>query len=195
MPIATVPVRARREADNEVARRFGRHKASVHSPTPQRPGTYGDAIVATVLERGYELATADGRHPERAFIEVFPLAALVRCLQVDERPKYKVGKTTSYWRIDEPRERRRKLRDEWLRIEEYLQSEIASLPRLVPPNFLTLPASRLKPHEDAMDAIICALVGAFYIEDAVEALGDAQAAIWVPASGAKGKADSLEPAS
>ncbi len=40
--------------------------------------------------------------------------------------------------------------------------------------------SALKPYEDALDAVISAYVGALYLEGAVEAFGDDEAAIWVP---------------
>ena len=43
-----------------------------------------------------------------------------------------------------------------------------------------LPLAQLKPYEDSLDALICAWVGALYIDGAARALGDAESAIWIP---------------
>jgi len=42
--------------------------------------------------------------------------------------------------------------------------------------------SSLKPVEDMLDALICAWIGIEHLEGSTVGLGDATAAIWVPAS-------------
>lgn len=42
------------------------------------------------------------------------------------------------------------------------------------------PFARLKRHEDALDALICAWVGVQYLAGSIRAFGDEDAAIWTP---------------
>lgn len=44
IPIGPEPVRSYREADRTVTRKYGGRGASVHSPTPERPGAVADLI-------------------------------------------------------------------------------------------------------------------------------------------------------
>src|SRR5690606_23321322 len=41
MPVATTPIDARREADNQISKRFGAQGCSTHSPSSTRPGPIG----------------------------------------------------------------------------------------------------------------------------------------------------------
>lgn len=180
MPLANEVIEKRRHADNEVSRYFGRYKASVHSPTRERPGSHGRDVTRIFTDRGYELATTADRRPPQALIEVFPLAALVRLMGVNERPKYKAAKRSTYWPDASRTARMQNLREEWRRIEACLADHIALRDPLVPAEFLDLTIGELKRYEDTIDGIICALVGALYAEGRAEPFGDAESAIWVP---------------
>ena len=59
MPIASVPFRGRRAADNATSRAFGRYGCSAHSPTDARPGQLGEDLAIELRDLGYPVATAD----------------------------------------------------------------------------------------------------------------------------------------
>jgi predicted RNase H-like nuclease len=188
MPMWTKPgnVNVRRCADNAISREFGRHKASVHSPTQTRPGDVGRRITTAFAAAGYPLVTAQrdaARTP--ALIEVFPLAALVRLLRADERPKYKIGKIARHY----PRtcyatraEQIAALLATWQTIVVGLTREIDSIGFAVTADDFSSNGAHLKPREDVLDAIVCAWIGLCYARGRIQAFADGAntAAIWIP---------------
>jgi predicted RNase H-like nuclease len=185
MPIAREKIVGRRIADNAVSKAFGASWASTHSPNAERPGHHGERIVEAFAEAGYGLATDCSRVASgRALVEVFPLAALVRLMNVRVRPAYKVAKAARYFRKEtQPLSRSQRidrLPKTWADIVAALSSEIANL-CFEPPDRSTLKyVAELKPFEDKLDAVISAWVGACVLEGRAEPIGDCDSAIWVP---------------
>lgn len=71
-----------------------------------------------------------------------------------------------------------RLIDNWRAIEAALRLEVGNLGFDLPENGPSL--ASLKPYEDALDAVICAWIGARFAEGKAEPFGDDKAAIWVP---------------
>ncbi len=180
MPIARTKISKRRTADQEISRKFGSAWASTHSPTLQRPGAYGHRLTEDLVAAGFSLATKQEHSAACSLIEVYPLAALVRLMDVPKRPQYKVSRSANYWRGTKPAERIDKLLEEWSDIVKRLKSEISELHFKVPDRHEIAHLSALKPYEDALDGVISAYVGALFLSGAAEAFGDNEAAIWVP---------------
>jgi predicted RNase H-like nuclease len=181
MPMSHAQITQRREADQAVSRAFGRAGAAVHSPNRDRPDNAVTEMVRAFEAAGFALATA-GSTRLPALIEVFPLAALVRLLNVERRPAYKVGKISRYgWQGDRA-QRIDHLLDQWRFICNALQTEVGELGIGFPPRSSVRTASSLKPFEDALDAVISAWVGACFLEGTAEAFPAhaATAAIWIP---------------
>lgn len=179
MPLARCPVRARRAADDEVSRRFGRSKCSTHSPTPARPGPRAEAWRAELEDLGLPLATAE-THPGAApaSLEVYPHVSLLHLCRAEERLPYKVSRSGQYWPGTRPAERVERLLEVFRRIHLALEQELGPLPLHLPPSSASLAA--LKPLEDTLDALVCAWTAAHHLGGSTRALGDADAAIWVP---------------
>ncbi len=179
MPLARGPVRSRRAADDEVSRRYGARKCSTHSPTPLHPGARADRWRAELEGLGFGLSTARSE-PARvpACLEVYPHVALLELCGAAERLPYKVSRSGSYWPGHTVGERIARLLEVFGRIEAGLERALGPLPLDLPPEAATL--SGLKPLEDTLDALVCAWVGARHLEGRTRALGDDDAAIWVP---------------
>jgi predicted RNase H-like nuclease len=181
MPIATTKIVRRRIADQEISIKFGGAWASAHSPTAQRPGEYSDNITKQFEAAGFSLVTKEGKPAGRSLIEVYPLAALVRLMNVPKRPLYKVSKSNREWPKLSRDERILELLKKWREILNCLNQGISDLNFPMPKCANTLRS--LKPYEDALDAIISAYVGALYLNGAAESFGDDVASIWVPKPG------------
>lgn len=183
MPLATCPVRARRPADDQISRRYGARKCAAHSPRPTSPGPLSDALSAGWRDLGFSLATTDttaGTSP--ALLEVYPHPALLTLCGAAERLPYKIGKLSTYWPTLDMAARRAALLAVWQRIVDALAHDVddiaAHLAPLTPAPTAAAPA--FKRHEDALDALVCAWIGARYLDGRAEAVGDATAAIWLP---------------
>jgi len=59
IPISTVPITWRRQADNQISAAFGARGCAAHSPGVQRPGVVGRAITDGLTANGYRIAAAD----------------------------------------------------------------------------------------------------------------------------------------
>jgi predicted RNase H-like nuclease len=182
MPVARRRIDGRRVSDDAVSKAFGRFGAAVHSPTPIRPGAHGRGISRALEKAGYPLVTTDPRSGH-ATIEVFPLAALIRMMKLDYRPAYKISKISRYWRNEVPTpttvQKIGRLLDTWSSIIDALSGEIRNFQYNLPKR-QNLTAGMLKPHEDKLDAIISAWVGACFVEGSAELFGDRSSAIWIP---------------
>jgi predicted RNase H-like nuclease len=176
MPVATVPVLSRRDADNAFQRRYGANGCGVHSSSPERPGRVSADLAAGFRALGYEVATAStpcatcGR-----LVEVYPHIPVMRLLGENYRVPYKWQRSTRYWPGVPAGKRRAKLLAIWARILDALKQRIAGI-------YLQLPsAGPLKRYEDALDGLVCAWVGIEYLAGRAQSYGDHTAAIWVPA--------------
>ncbi len=181
MPVATVPVNARRAADDAISRAFGALGCAVHSPTRERPGAVGGALTQGFVGAGFGIATA--KTPPgtaRRLLEVYPHPALVLLLNADYRVAYKVGKARKYWPDKPVGERASLLLEQLARILAALSAEIDGIALTLPAPGRVASLAGLKPFEDALDALVCAWVGARYLAGKARAYGDATAAIWVP---------------
>lgn len=184
MPIANTHFSGRRRADQAISEAFGGRGCSTHSPNATRPGPLGTKLTVDLSKAGYPLATCtDSASPSRPrTIEVFPHPALLVLLNRSYRVPYKVGKSSKYWKGTDVSERIAKLLAKFAQIE-------GALRRVFGETHIDLPAptdvrslSYLKRYEDALDAMVCAWVGAEYIARTVDGYGDNTAAIWVPIS-------------
>jgi predicted RNase H-like nuclease len=179
MPLATVPVVARRDCDNQIARAFGKFGCGVHSSTPERPGRVSSELLAEFARTGFELAVCGSQVRDRQVIEVYPHIAVMQLLNESYRVPYKVGRAAQYWPLETPPERRGRIRRNLARILTALERRFATIPLTLPPR--TAGPTELKRFEDALDAVVCAWIGTQYLEGNCRAYGDHTAAIWVPA--------------
>lgn len=181
MPMSRERFSGRRTADREISRAFGGQGCSTHSPNASRPGRLGSDLTSRLAERGFPLATAD---PDSrglpCAIEVYPHPALLSLLAVDYRVPYKVSRSSRYWKRTSVSERIEKLLAQFERIYSALTNEFGVLPVALPEPGEATSLASLKRYEDALDALICAWVGARFSAGAAESYGDESAAVWVP---------------
>jgi predicted RNase H-like nuclease len=185
LPMSENPIDGRRDCDNDVAHRFGARGASVHSPSADRPDALVNAMVRAFVDAGFQLAKQ--RDVARPLLEVFPLAALVQLLgttRAEHRPRYKAAKTRKYWPLlkNDREARIDALMAEWQRIRDALTTNVGELNIPFPARDEIRTFAELKPYEDALDAVICAWIGAEYLTGRIEryptvGTGDA---IWIP---------------
>ncbi|MEH3159959.1 MAG: DUF429 domain-containing protein [Sphingomonas taxi] len=178
MPLATLPITARRESDNAITRAFGGRWCGTHSPSAERPGAISDRLRAGFEAAGYPLRTQDAQGG--GLIEVYPHPALVVLAGAARRLPYKAGKTRSYWPGESLAARRVLLAAEWTQIAALLVTRIDGVAEVLP----SLPEGATglarKAQEDMLDAIVCAWVGTCALDGTAEAYGDTDSAIWVP---------------
>ena len=181
IPLATVPIRGRREADQAVSRAFGARGASAHSPSARRPGPLADSFRACFAASGYPLATVTGGGQLRpALIEVYPHVSLLALTGAAYRIPYKVQRSALYHPGSAVRERIRRVHSELASILNRLREHIQGIDLPLPPASEVASLRMLKRYEDALDGLICAWSALCYLRGDADALGDETAAIWVP---------------
>jgi len=183
MPLALTSIDGRRAADDQVARAFGAYGCSPHSPNPLRPGKVGLRLQEGFTACGFPLSTATaaaGTIP--ALIEVYPHPALLVLLSVLYRIPYKVGRSRRYWPSASLATRKEALLTQFASIHAALSVEIVNVDLVLPDPGDIPTLAGLKRYEDALDALVCAWVGAKYLMGEAVAHGDSTAAIWIPAS-------------
>ena len=178
MPVGPNPIVGRRFCDDEISRRYGARKASVHSPRAARPGPISDTLRAGFEALGLPVRVAP---PANGLIEVYPHAALIEFMHEAERLPYKAAKTLTYWPDLPIAERHRKLRAVWSRIVEALDRRIAGAGAALPVPAPDVRGWPLKAFEDKLDAVVCAAVAITALNGQALPHGDAEGAIWVPA--------------
>ena len=178
MPLSRISIKGRRPADAAVSKQFGHRKCAVHSPNSIRPGETGRKLQQGFLDEGYSLATqATSSLP--ALLEVYPHVALLGLTGRRERLPYKVGKTNTYWPGSSADQRQRLLIEEWEFILGKLSAHIDGI-NLPLPDPCRHSFDYLKRFEDAIDSLVCAWVATQFLERSAVALGDENAAIWIP---------------
>lgn len=183
MPVATTPIHARREADQQISKAYGGRGCSTHTPSAVRPGKLGSDITRQFSELGFEIATSSTPPgtPNR-LVEVYPHPALLSLLGRPTRVPYKVGNTKRYWKDKAFHERIDLLLSELNAILEGLIRHIDDIPIQMPSLSMITTFASLKPIEDALDALICCWVGCEYLAGNAQPFGDETSAIWCPAS-------------
>ena len=133
MPISTVPITGRRAADNHISKIYGGRGCSAHTPSTSRPGTLGASLFSGLATSGYELATRmHAVGTIRRVIEVYPHPALLTLLNEVYRVPYKVSKSNKYWPGMPLTKRISNLLGVFERIKAALDTEISSVPLLLP---------------------------------------------------------------
>jgi predicted RNase H-like nuclease len=181
IPVSTVPITGRREADDQISREFGGRWCSAHSPSAARPGELGAAFSNALYAAGYPLVTnAQNQLMENALIEVYPHPALLSLLNRPQRVPYKVSKSHRYWPQTPVAIRVGNLLNEFAAIYQALNNVFGPLPFQLPAAADVLSLGYLKRYEDALDALVCAWIGVQFLNGTTVALGDHTAAIWCP---------------
>lgn len=178
MPLSLTPIIGRRASDNLISSEYGARHASTHTPSVTRPGKLSDELRVRFEAAGYPLAVSDPSG--QALLEVYPHPALIELASADRRLPYKHSKSRKYWPGEGPAARRENLLGTWRRILTLLDARIQGVG-----DALSLPASdargfEMKAFEDALDAVVCAWVGACVMDGRARAYGDGASAIWVP---------------
>lgn len=183
IPIGPQPVRFYREADRAVTRQYGGRGASVHSPTPQRPGPLADLLYQQLTEVGFHWAGLTVIDHQPSFIEVYPHVAIIELFGYSYRLPYKVQKRNQYFKDDPPEIRHKKSIEKLNELRVKILTEVDLSEKINLPSLDTnkyYPIKYLKGYEDAMDSIICALVGYYYHLGEAVALGDKTGTVWTP---------------
>jgi predicted RNase H-like nuclease len=181
MPLSTEPIIGRRAADSAISRVYGGRGAAVHSPSAERPGVISDQLTTDFAAAGFPLATGTtpAGTPNR-LVEVYPHPALITLTGASYRLPYKVSRIRRYWPGSSPAERKVNLLSQFGEILSALSREIRGIPVDLPDAADTVSVAGLKRYEDSLDALVCAWVGARYLEGEATPYGDHTAAIWVP---------------
>ncbi|TBZ59730.1 DUF429 domain-containing protein [Rhizobium leguminosarum bv. viciae] len=178
MPLSLTPIIGRRASDNMISSEYGARHASTHTPSVTRPGSLSDELRVGFEVAGYPLAVSEPRG--RALLEVYPHPALIELASADRRLPYKHSKSRKYWPDESAVVRRQNLFETWRRILMLLDAKIQGVG-----DVLSLPSSdargfEMKAFEDALDAVVCAWVGACVMDGRARAFGDRESAIWIP---------------
>ncbi len=186
IPVGKQPVIGKRPCDVAMSKAFRSKWAGPYYPRKDWPGAVSHNLMADLKSEGYPLATCceceDGRGVQgKRTIEVYPHPAIVRLLDLEVRLEYKVDKSRKYWPDLSLAERRNRLSANFRKLHGGLSKEINGLPDSLIPDDAFLSGKRsLKCFEDTLDSLVCAWVGACYLDGDAECYGDADAAIWVP---------------
>ena len=181
LPLSRQPIRTRRVADDATSQVCGRVGCPTHSPSETRPGMLSEAYHDALRHGGFSLCTNDvNEPPEKQAIEVYPHPAIIALLGAHFRLPYKVGKTNNYWPGVPLDGRWRLIIGVLGRILTALQEQIVDIKLELPSPDRRGSFSCLKSFEDMLDALVCAWVGMQHMMQRTRALGDRDAAIWLP---------------
>ncbi len=185
---APVLYTAERWVEREIARRFGRYKASPHQAhyAVRQGRTAGICLGEALAVRGFTRnpqALLRGKHDGRVVVEVYPHTIHVRLFEIAERIPYKpkTGRSVGF------------RRDAMRQYQEYLRTLIASeTPRVLenpqvehalsPETAAMARGTALKRLDDTLDGLTCALAAwlAWHDPFGWELIGDANGYIVAP---------------
>jgi len=193
VPLGAEPITSRRACDTELSRAYGARKASVHSPTPQRPGTLACELrerfaAAGLTFLGHGRAAPDAPTPVAPghVFEVYPHAAIIELMRLPRRLPYKVTRRNGAFAHLPSDERFRWCAVFLDALRSALALHIAGVRELIPSARTLLAEARgsrerpLKSLEDTLDAVVCAWVAHEALAGRTRAYGDAASAIRVP---------------
>lgn len=183
IPVGPEPVRSYREADRAVTQKYGGRGASVHSPTSDRPGPVADLIYRQLTQAGFRWAGLKYVSNQPSFLEVYPHAAIIELFGYNYRLPYKVQKRNQYFKDDPIGVRYKKSIEKLNELRNKVLTEVRLSEKIDLPNldiYQHYSMKYLKGYEDALDSIICALVGYYYWQESAHVLGDETSAIWIP---------------
>lgn len=180
MPLSKTPIISRRVSDNMISRAYGAKHASTHTPSATRPGPLSDNLSISFDTIGYPLAVT--QFVGRALIEVYPHPALIELAAAERRLAYKHSKVRKYWPDASPGLRRERLLGIWGQIVRLMDAQVRGVAAALPIPQIDARSYEMKAFEDALDAVVCAWVGACALDGKARAFGDAQSAIWVPSA-------------
>ena len=180
IPLSPERIVARRECDGQISRHYGGYGASTHSPNKSRPGVISETIFKQLSELGYEWN--GNANESMSFIEVYPHTAIIEIFKYHYRFPYKVQKRLKYWPDATPKQRYDNIVSNLNELRGKFISYIPNLPDVLHELSMeeAYPIKYLKGYEDALDAIVCALTGYFYLQGRAVGYGDSLSRIWVP---------------
>lgn len=180
IPLSPMPITGRRVAENLISREYGKYGAATHSPNSERPGKISEAIFQGFTENGFKFAYDYQDGP--VFFEVYPHAAIIELLGLTKRLPYKVNNKSKYWPDASPEERDRNIINSLVLLKDALGKHVSNIDSFLPEIKCSYKYKNkyLKEYEDILDAIVCALVGCFYLSGKAKPYGDEAGAIWVP---------------
>lgn len=193
IPLSPLPIRGRRPADNAVSTKYGSRWAGTHTPSTEDFGLVSAALFQQLSSSGYHWmngtkAVQLSEHMQ-CFLETYPHPVIIEMLGLEKRLCYKIAKRQKYWPNLTPDDRWRSIASELDRLHGALASRIDGFADRVPKACNVLEASPkskgavFKGIEDALDAVVCALVGCEFLAGRAVALGDHHSAIWLPRQG------------
>jgi predicted RNase H-like nuclease len=110
----------------------------------------------------------------------YPHPALIELAAANRRLPYKLSKIGKYWPGAVPGARRENLIKVWAEIIALLDARVQGAAKALPLPVLAARGFELKAFEDALDAVVCAWVGACVMDRKASAFGDDESAIWIP---------------
>lgn len=184
MPIASYHIKERRNCETEISKAYGGKGASTHNPNENRPGLISVELFNCLTESGYIWMTSGMVQNNKSLIEVYPHTAIIEYLNLEYRYEYKVSKKNKFksWASLSASQKNEKL-------IENLQNLVVQLTKKVPniyDFFIHLnpmnkySVSQLKGYEDAIDSVVCALVGMDFLFGNAVGYGNDKGTIWVP---------------
>ena len=184
MPIASYHIKQRRACETEISKAYGGKGASTHNPNENRPGLISVELFNRLTESGYNWMTSGKEQNDKSLIEVYPHTAIIEYLNLDYRYEYKVSKKNKFksWSSLSASQKNEKL-------IENLQNLVVQLAKRVPNiyNFFIkldskkkYSVNQLKGYEDAIDSVVCALVGMDFLFGNAIGYGNDKGTIWVP---------------
>lgn len=182
IPLARVPIKGRRPCDTMINRRFSQRKCAIEGPTSRRPGAVGLRLHQGFKAAGFDLVTMPGKAPAASLVEVYPHVAMLGVMRRAQRVPYKALNTQTYWPGLSALARGQLLIQQWRAILWRLGKYAGAIDVPLPKSPESWTFVRLKRFENAIDALVCAWMGAEFLNGRVRPLGDATAAIWIPQS-------------
>jgi len=179
IPLARMAISERRNADNEVSRKYGAQGCSTHSPPVKRPETQENTFhrISTGLRDGFAGAgfpLATDKLFDRCLVETYPHPALMALMHEDYRIRYKARAWKGVPAAKAKVERIEQFRAITARLADHIDGIDFSWP------IEQVTTVELKTLEDQIDALVCAWVGIQILRGAAMPLGNNVATIWLP---------------